>query len=60
MKLRLILTSSLPLIENSAPSTVVGLISAVDLDVNDVLSFSLVAGDGDDDNALFRCRMINF
>ena len=48
--------NSFPLIENSAPSTVVGIISAVDLDVNDVLSFSLVAGDGDDDNALFSVQ----
>ena len=40
--------------ENSTIGTVVGDLSAVDPDVGDTHTFELVAGTGDDDNALFQ------
>ena len=42
-----------PLFENNSSVLPVGLINAKDPDVDDLLTYSLVAGDGDDDNALF-------
>jgi hypothetical protein len=39
--------------ENSAPSTIIGTFTALDPDVNDSFSYSLVLGTGSDDNALF-------
>jgi serine/threonine protein kinase len=39
--------------ENSPPGTLVGILVATDPDENDTHTFRLVAGDGDEDNALF-------
>jgi subtilisin-like proprotein convertase family protein/subtilisin family serine protease len=41
------------IVENLDSDTFVGTISALDPDANEVLSYALVAGLGDDDNALF-------
>ena len=40
--------------ENQSPNAVVGLFTAVDQDVADFASFSLVSGTGDTDNSLFE------
>ena len=40
--------------ENATIGTVVGTLSAVDPDVGDTHTYALVAGTGDDDNALFQ------
>jgi len=39
--------------ENAVPGTVVGILTAVDPDVDDSHTFALVSGDGDTDNAAF-------
>ena len=46
--------SSTKIQENKVPGTVVGELSAVDPDADDVLTYSLVAGDGDADNNSFE------
>ncbi|BAQ62886.1 alkaline phosphatase [Geminocystis sp. NIES-3708] len=41
-------------IENVVPGTAIGLFTAIDPDVNDSFSYSLVSGEGDTDNANFE------
>jgi gliding motility-associated-like protein len=44
------------ILEKEAPGTVIGFLTAADLDPEDVHSFALVAGEGSDDNASFQIQ----
>jgi hypothetical protein len=46
--------SNATLAENTAPSAIIGMLTATDPDANNVFTFTLVAGTGADDNALFE------